>query len=73
MMTQGEVDRLLGYMPIICGFGGISKADRDFCISICGRLKRGAFSPSGKQIYVMKRIVAAFQERLRDDGGEVTE
>lgn len=64
--SQGEIARLLGYMPIIVRASGISDWERDFCISICGRIKRGAFTPTEKQIGVMRRVVEKFQASTRE-------
>ena len=65
--TQGEIDNLLHYVPIVIRAPDLSKWERDFCISIAGRLKRGAFTPSEKQIGVLRRIVTDFQSAMRDD------
>lgn len=67
MTTHGEVDRLLIYMPIITRAGGINEWERKFCISIAGRMKRGAFVPTEKQIATMKRIVGDFQDQTMGD------
>lgn len=62
MTTQGEVERLLGYMPIIARASGVTDWERQFAISIAGRLKRSpGFHPSSRQVAVMSRIVDAFQ------------
>lgn len=64
-MTQAA--DLLHYLPIIVRTG-ISDWERQFCISIIGRMKRGAFNPSPSQSKVIVRLVEAFKERtLRDD------
>ena len=67
MTSQGEIDTLLHYVPIIIRAPDLSDWERKFCISIAGRLKRGAFSPSEKQIGVLRRIVAAFKAATMDD------
>ena len=64
--TPGEIAQLLGYMPIIVRASGISDWEREFCVSICGRIKRGAFIPSEKQIGVMRRVVEKFQASTRE-------
>lgn len=64
--TDGEVAQLLGYMPIIMRSGGISEWSREFCVSIVGRCKRGAFTPTDKQIGVMRRMVSEFQASMRE-------
>ena len=64
---HGEVQRLLGYMPIIVRAAGITDWERQFCISITGRIKRGPITPSSAQIATMQRIVAAFQRATDDD------
>lgn len=69
---DGETQALLGYMPIIIRAPGISKWERDFCISIVGRMMRGPVSPSEKQIDVMRRLVGKFKEATMRDG-DVTE
>ena len=69
MTSEGETDRLLGYMPIIARAPDITDWERKFAISIAGRLKRSpGFRPSGKQVSVMTRIVDKFQrEALAGD------
>ena len=67
MTPPAEVDRLLGYMPIIIRAPDISDWERQFCISIVGRIQRGAFCPTDKQIRVMTRIVDAFQSAVMTD------
>ena len=64
----GEIAVLVGYMPIIVRDGGISDWERKFCASITARHRRGPFTPSARQIDVMRRIVREFQHRrMRDD------
>ena len=67
MTAPAEVDRLLGYMPIIIRAPDISDWERQFCISIVGRIRRGAFCPTDKQIRVMTRIVDEFQTAVMTD------
>ena len=67
MTSHAEVDRLLGYMPIITRASDLSDWERQFCISIVGRIRRGAFCPTDKQIRVMTRIVDAFQTAVMTD------
>lgn len=64
---QGEVDQLLVYIPIVMRSSGISDWARQFCISIVGRTKRGRFTPTEKQIGVMRRLVDDFKATMRDD------
>ena len=71
--SPGEIDQLVGYMPIIMRAPGISDWSRQFCISIAGRVKRGAFTPTEKQIGVMRRLVAEFQATMRDDDAALVE
>lgn len=63
MTATAEVDRLLGYMPILVRDGGVSDWERKFCASIISRSRRSAFRPSEKQIAVMDRMVSEFQRR----------
>jgi hypothetical protein len=70
MTRTPEVENLLGWMPIAVRAPGLSEFERSFCISICGRIKRGAFTPSEKQLAVMRRIVARVREEAM---GEVVE
>lgn len=69
MTEHGETSRLLGYMPIIARAPDITDWERQFAISITGRLKRSpGFQPSEKQVSVMTRIVEKFQrETMADD------
>ena len=67
MTSPSEIARLLHYMPIICAAPDISDWERQFAISIAGRLKRGAFNPSEKQVSVMTSIVARFQAETMTD------
>lgn len=75
---QGEIDRLLGYMPIIVRAAGVSEWERKFCASIIARSRKGAFRPSARQADVMARLVDDFQERTMrdeadDDGALITD
>jgi hypothetical protein len=69
MTQQGEVSRLMGYMPIIARAPDITDWERQFAISIAGRLKRKpGFQPTEKQVSVMTRIVDKFQrDAMADD------
>ena len=71
--TIGEIDQLLGYMPSIMRAPGISDWSRQFCISIVGRTKRAAFTPTDKQIGIMRPLVAEFQATMRDDDAALVE
>lgn len=67
-MKAAEVENVLHYVPIIMRSAEVSEWERQFCISIAGRMKRGAFSPSDKQLGVLKRLVDRFKEaNLRFD------
>jgi hypothetical protein len=70
MTRTPEADMLIGWLPICVRAPGLSEFERGFCISICGRIKRGAFIPSEKQIAIMRRIVARVREEAM---GEVVE
>ena len=65
-----EADRLIGYMPIVIRASGLAPWERKFCATIISRTRRGAFTPSPKQLAVMARIVDGFLSRAMD---EVTE
>ena len=69
MTSTGETDRLMGYMPIIARAPDISDWERQFAISIAGRIKRSpGFQPTDKQVSVMARIVEKFQrDAMADD------
>ncbi len=68
MTSQGEIARLLGYMPIIARASGVTDWERQFAISIAGRLKRSpGFVPSEKQVSIMTRIVDKFQGQAMAD------
>lgn len=64
--SQGEIDLLLGYMPLICR-SRCSDFDRKFAISMTGRMKRGPVRPTEKQIKVMRRMADDFRAAMRDD------
>lgn len=63
MTRTPEADNLLNWMPVCVRAPGLSAFERQFCISILGREKRGGFVPSEKQMGVMRRIV----ERVREE------
>jgi len=65
--TPGETDLLIHYMPIIVRAPGLTDWERQFCISACGKIKRGTFKPSEKQIGVMRRLHGKFLDMTRDD------
>jgi hypothetical protein len=65
--SQGEIDLLIHYMPQIVRAPGLSDWERQFCVSACGKIKRGAWQPSDKQISVMRRLHAKFTDMMRDD------
>lgn len=66
MTTQDEIDNLLHYVPILIR-SDLSDWEREFCISIAGRMKRGTFTPSEKQIDVLRRLVSEFQTATMQD------
>ena len=68
-----EVQRLLGYMPVIVRSPGISEWERTFCASIIRQGSQRAFWPSDGQARVMTRIVGDFQERTMRVDGDVVE
>lgn len=67
MTRTPEMDNLLHYMPIIIRSAVLSEFDRKFCASVIGRSKRGHFIPSGKQLSIMRRLVARFQAETMGD------
>lgn len=70
-MTEGEIDNLLHYVPIAMRSSAVNDWERKFLISIAGRMKRGAFRPSAKQLPILKWIIDNFKEQ--NLGSEVTE
>lgn len=64
MVAQNEVSQLLHWMPIIVKAPDVPDWDRKFCASITGRMRRGAFAPSPKQLAVMRKIVDRFGQRM---------
>jgi hypothetical protein len=70
MTRTPEADMLIGWLRIAVRATGLSEFERGFCISILGREKRGAFTPSEKQLAIMRRIVARVREEAM---GEVVE
>ena len=66
--TDGEIAVLIGYMPQIVRSAGITDLDRKFCASIIAQSRRGRFTPSPRQIAIMRRLKVAFQDAtMRDD------
>lgn len=65
--TQGEIDLLIHHMPMIVRAPGLSDWERQFAISACAKIKRGAWVPSPKQIGVMRRMHEKFLDMMRDD------
>lgn len=65
--THDEIDALLAYMPIIIRAPDQSDWTRKFCASVIARTKRGRFTPSEKQVGVMRRMVEDFKAATRDD------
>lgn len=67
-MTTAETDRLVHYMPIIVRSADISPWERSFCASIIARSRRSGFTPTEKQVGVMRRLVDNFQrDQMRGD------
>ena len=67
----GEVDRLLGWMPVIVQSAALLPWDRTFCASMVKRARSGRFQPSARQIRVMQRIVRAHcRATLRPQAGD---
>lgn len=76
MTSSGEVQRLIGYMPIVVRSETPTEWERKFCASMIRQNNRGAFDPSEKQISIMQRIVSKFQKDAMlgdDDQQEVLE
>lgn len=73
--TPGEINRLVGYMPIIVRASGVTEWERKFCASIISKSRSAKFTPSEKQCAVMDRLVNKFQDlTMRDDeDGDVIE
>ena len=67
MTNPAETAILIHYMPIIVRAPGLTDWERQFCVSACGKIKRGAWQPSAKQIDVMRRLHAKFTDTMRDD------
>lgn len=61
-LPPGERDRLVGWMPAVIRWDGLTAEERAFCISIAGRERRSpGFAPSEKQARWMGDLVARFQ------------
>jgi len=59
-VSAAEIDRLLHWMPIIARSYGVSEKTRAFCVSMVAQSRRPRFTPSEKQIPVMREIVDAY-------------
>ena len=70
--TGGEAQVLLHYMPIIVGSKCVTDWERKFCASMIHRNRSGRFSPSEKQLCVMRRVHEKFLADAMDDT-ELTE
>ena len=73
MTTEAETERLIHYMPILVQDADVNDWERTFCASIIHKSRRPGFTASEKQIAVMKRMVDKFQNRIREEPGEVIE
>lgn len=60
---QKRAAGLLHYMPIIVKAPGISQKDRQFCVPMISRSRRGPFMPSVKQAHVVLRFVDSFRAK----------
>lgn len=76
-MTEGEVDNLLHFVPHAMRSGCVTQWERKFLISIAGRMRRGSFRPTSKQVRTLAPIIAKFKkqslasEARGDEGHEV--
>ncbi len=72
MTAPSEIARLLGWMPTVARWSGLTDEERRFCIGMRAQEKRNpAYQPSDGAVRWMQRLVARFQaETLKDD--EVT-
>jgi hypothetical protein len=67
-MSEGEHQLLIGYMPIVVRSSTVTDWERTFCASIIHKARSSRFTPTEKQIGVMRRIVAKFQDEcMRDE------
>lgn len=69
MTPPSEIARLLGWMPTLARWSGLTDEERKFCIGMRGHEKRRpGFVPSDKAVRWMQRLVSRFQaETLTDD------
>lgn len=72
MTAPTEIARLLGWMPTVARWSGLTDEERKFCIGMRGHQKRRpGFVPSEGAVRWMQRLVARFQaETLTDDETE---
>lgn len=63
MTRTSEADLLIGWMPVCVRAPGLSEFDRKFCASVIARSRKSGFSPSEKQLGVMRRIVDRVREQ----------
>lgn len=63
MTRTPEAESLLGWMPVCVRAPGLSEFERAFCASVIARSRKGGFSPSEKQLGVMRRIVDRVREQ----------
>ena len=59
--TPGETAALMQYMPIMVRSASVSDWERKFCASIIAASRKRAFTPSVKQLNVMRRMVEKFK------------
>ncbi len=70
--TDGETAVLVHYLPHVVRSAGLSDWERKFCASLIARSKRGGWTPTAKQVRVLRRLVdnfrtAAFSEPLTEE------
>lgn len=58
-----EHARLLHYVPLLVRSGIVSEWERQFCVTLAGRMKRGPVTLSAKQAPILRRLV----DRLLED------
>lgn len=75
MTPPSEIARLLGWMPTVARWSGLTAEERRFCIGMRGHQKRNpAFVPSPGAIRWMQRLVARFQAAtLREERADAAD
>lgn len=66
-ITQEERDQFAQYVPLLVASDVVTDWERTFCISIAGRLKRGAWWPTEKQAPILRRLVDKFKQKMAED------